>query len=211
MYNDFRVKGEKKDMKFYNVTFNLADNRDILTPCIPDSAGTDEDKTIPRVCLTDSIEHCIQAIATGNREVYKGAQFIVREADIKSDEKLVHPRFLKELNYVPDALENNEYWYLNPIKVKRYICKIESFDYEFELAWSCISRKQCLDAIGKYMSIKRFVKYKTSKGIYNAFCRYCTEHKKWDWEDSIWEDLAMLPWAQTTKIYNLKYKVIKQF
>ena len=198
-------------MKFYNVTFNLNDNKGVLIPCIPDSAGNGENKTIPRVCLTDSVEHCIQAIASGNREVHKGAKFIVRETDIPTTRaELINPRFLKEQGYVPDALENKEYWYLKPVEFKRYLCEIVSFDYEFDLAWSCISRKQCLDAISKYMNINRFTKYKTSLGVYNAFSRYCNQNKKYDEYDNVWDDLAMIPWAQKTKIYNLKYKVLKQ-
>lgn len=197
-------------MIFYNVTFNLNDTRDVLHPCIPESAAKDENKTIPRVCMTDSVEHCMQAIAVGNRDVQSGSKFILRKINIKSDDGLINPRFLKETSYVYDAMENNEYWYLHPVKTENYLCEIISFDYEFDLAWSCISRKQCLDAVAKYMNIKRFTRYKTSKGIYKAFCNYCTEHKLWDWEDGIWDDLAMLPWAQKTRIYNLKYKVIKQ-
>ena len=208
-------------MKFYNISFNLKNTNNVLVPAIPDSAGTDENKTIKRVCITDSIEHCMQAVASANREMCKGAKFIVREVDIPLNrEKLVHPRFLKEQRYVPDALENNEYWYLEQLRCNMYLCEIDSFDYEFTISWSCITREQILNVIKKYTKTKRFEKYKTSQGVYNAFCRYINEKTQFAIEgtrnvyynmyDEVWDDLVELPWAQKTKIYNLRYKVLKQ-
>ena len=209
-------------MKFYNVTFNLADNRNVLTPCIPDSAGNDENKIIKRVCITDSVEHCMQAIASVNREMCAGAKFIVREAELPlTKETLVHPRFLKEQGYVPDALENNEYWSLEPVKFKLYLCELEYFDSDFTVAWSCVTRNQILNILTKYIKTKRFDRYKTSKGIYNAFCKFINEKTQFASEkqrvyyynmyDSVWDDLVELPWAQKTELTNIKYKVVKQF
>lgn len=197
-------------MKLYNVSFNLNNLSDSMIPMIPDSAGDDENKTIPRVCLCDTIEHCMQAIASCNRNLEKGAYFILREVEINlSDKALVKPDYLKQTGYVPDALENNEYWYLKPLKAKVTKHVVISFNYEFELAYSCISREQILTIISKYMRAKRFERYKTSKGIHNAFGRYCNEHQLWSETDAVWEDLAMLPWAQKTGIYGLKHKEIK--
>ena len=197
-------------MTLYSITFDLTDTRTEFIPTIPETAGDTENKTIPRICMSDSVEKCISAIASCNRNMQKGSQFIVRVFNIPNTDNLVSPRFLKESGYVPDALENNEYWYIKPIKATLYLCRVESFDYEFTLAWSCITREQCISLIEKYTNNKRFRRYKTSKGAYNAFMNWCNKYHKWDEMDNIWEDLAMLPWAQRTEIYNLKSTVIKQ-
>ena len=220
MYNEFKVKGEK-EMKFYNVSFNLNNLNSVLVPAIPESAGTDENKTIPRVCLTDSIGHCMQAIASGNREMCKGTKFIVREVDIPLTKKsLYNPKFLKTTGYVPDALENNEFWSLEPLKFKMYICELEHFDCDFTVSWSCVTREQILGIINRYVKTKRFNRYKTSQGIYNAFCNFISEKTRFATEkmrnyyynmyDEVWEDIVELPWAQKTELTNIQYKVIKQ-
>lgn len=208
-------------MKLYNVSFNLNNLNNVLLPAIPDSAGDTENKTIKRVCLADSIEHCMQAIASDNREMCNGAKFIVREVDIPLTKKsLVHPRFLKERGYVPDALENNEYWYLEPVKFKMYLCELEHFDSDFTVSWSCITREQILNIVTKYIKTKRFDRYKTSKGIYNAFCKFINEKTQFATEtqrckyyniyDEVWEDLVGLPWAQKTELTNIRYKILKE-
>lgn len=50
-------------MHFYNITFDIEDDNKMLYPYIPGTAGDNEDKTTPRVCLCDSVAHCMQAIA----------------------------------------------------------------------------------------------------------------------------------------------------
>lgn len=197
-------------MKLYNVTFDLNNTNNVLTPAIPESAGNGENKEIKRVCLTDSIEHCFQAIASCNREIRKGAKFIIKEVDVEEDELLITPDFLFKEGYVPDALENNEYWYLDTLKAKVSIAEIEFFEYEFALAFSCIPKEKCLEAISKYTSIEKFKNYKTSKEMYESFVGWADSEKKYNLSDEIFEDLAMIPWAQTTKIYNLKYKEIER-
>jgi len=214
-------------MKFYNISFNLKNTNNILVPTVPESAGTGENKTIKRVCLADSIEHCMQAVASANREMCKGAKFIVREVDIPLTKKtLVHPRFLKERGYVPDALENNEYWSLEPLKFKMYLCELEHFDSDFTVSWSCITREQILGILRKYTSrsgfrtTKRFERYKTSQGIYNAFCKFINEKTRFATEqgrityyemyDTVWEDIVELPWAQKTELTNIRYRVLKE-
>ena len=204
------VEGKIK-MKLYNITFNLKDTRKILESAIPDSAGTVENKTIKRVCLTDSIEHCMQAIAVGNRYIANGAKFIVREVNIpKNANALIHPNQLYKNNLVPDALENNEFWYLHSIKCKTYLCEIIHFDFEHDLAFSCIQANDARLIINKYVPELKLGRYKNSKNMYDAFCNYVNKHCLWNEFDSVWDDLAELPWAQTTKITGLQYKIISK-
>ncbi|MBO5390052.1 MAG: hypothetical protein J6A59_18320 [Lachnospiraceae bacterium] len=195
-------------MKLYNVSFDLNNTNQILKPCIPYSVAADEDKTIPRVCLAKSPAHCMQAIATDTRQVYVGSNFILRTVDIKEDsDYIINPQVLFDRKYVPDALENLEYWSLKPVKCKVQHCVIEYFDYEREIAWSCIKLEDCWRIIKRF-SGKEFNRCKSAKTMYNAFSNWATENKQWEMLDDVWDTIAMLPWAQTTKIYNLKYRVL---
>ena len=193
-------------MTLYNVTFNIKDKRNILEPSIPDSAGDGENKTIKRVCLTDSIAHCMQAIAVGNRDIRVGATLIIREVSLKNLDKklLISPRELKERGLVPDALENNEFWYLGKVKFKCITCKIVDFDAEIDLAWTCIPIQSCREIIKKYIPKFPVYRYKITKNLYEAAMQYCNKHQLWDTEDNVWDELAMIPWAQKRSIEDLK-------
>lgn len=196
-------------MKLYNITFNLNDTRSILIPSIPETAGEGENKTIKRVCFTDSVKNSIQALAHCNREVTKGVKFIVREIEVHDKESgVIGPKVLKNKGLVPDALENNEYWILKPVQCKVYKCILGKFDYDFTLAWTCISREQCLNIISKYTSIDKFRKYRKSETVYMAFCIWANKNREDDIFDAVWEDLAQLPWAQKTELTHLEYTKI---
>lgn len=199
-------------MILYNVSFNLHNTRNRMLPAIPSSTADDEDRTTQRICLTDSVEHCMQAIAVGNRKVEIGAHFILRVVDIsKNDTNLIIPILLKQSNKVPDALENSEYWYLKPKKAKVYLCEIQDFSYERGIAWTCITPEQCRNTIYKHFTGIKLERFKSSEVIFNNFVRYTNKHHLWDLQDEVWEDMIELPWAQKTTIYNMKYKIIKDF
>ena len=199
-------------MKLYNVTFNMKDKRSVIEPSVPESAGNGENKTIKRICLTDSIEHCMQAIAVCNREIREGATFILREVDTKylDNKLLIKPKELKENGLVPDALENNEYWYIGKIMFNRKVCKIVKFSAEIDLAWTCIPIQSCKDIVKKYLPAFPVNRYKVSKNLYEAAMTYCNEHKLWNEEDAIWDDLAMVPWAQKRRIDYVKTVLVKE-
>lgn len=198
-------------MRLYNVTFNMQDKRRVLEPSVPESAGSGEDKTIKRICLADSVEHCMQAIAVGNRDIREGATFILREVDTKDLDKklLIKPKELKEKGLVPDALENNEYWYLGKIKFNRVACKIVEFDAEIDLAWTCIPIKACRSVVKKYLPNFPVNRYKITKNLYESAMDYCNKHKLWNESDAIWDELAMVPWAQKRRINHVKMLLIK--
>lgn len=189
-------------MTLYNVTFNIKDNRSILEPTIPDSAGDGENKTIKRVCLTDSVSHCMQAIAVGNRDIRVGASIIVRKVDTKylDTSLLIKPKELKERGLVPDALENNEYWYLSAVNVKCGKYQIVNFDAEIDLAWTCININDCKEIIRKYLPLLNIERYRNTKNLYEYAMCYCNKYRLYDIQDIIWDELAMLPWAQKRSI-----------
>lgn len=195
-------------MKLYNVSFNLNNRSNIIEPSIPESTAAGEDRTFKRVCLADSVEHCIQAIASNNRDIRVGAQIIVRSVDIKNLYKklLVDPQTLFNKKLVPDALENNEYWYLSRVKFETALYIIMDFQVEYELAWSLIDINYCREVVHRYLPNIQVNRYKISENLYNAAMDECGRTNNWDAEDKIWDALAEIKSAQKVSIYNIKLK-----
>jgi hypothetical protein len=154
------------------------------------------------------------ALSVARRDICTGARFIARvfEADNK-DKNVISPKVLKKNNFVPDALEHNEYWYLDKAKCKVYLCEIDEFDYALELAWSCISAEQVRNMIkgyGERYWIPSLERYKSSEACYNAYIRMAEHRGWWSVVDRLWDDLTELPWAQTVKITDFDFKILKQ-
>lgn len=198
-------------MKLYNVTFCLEDNRTVLDPVVPETAGDGEDNTISRVCFTDSVAHCMQALASSHRTFEKDVRFLVREVEInENDSYLVSPKTLRDSGLVPDALENNEYWYKQPIECEISLCEIKNIDCSFEIAWTCISQESCLSIVSKYVPEALFSKANSSEETYDIFTEWCNQHQKWDEMDQAWDELVELPWAQLTKVSNFEYETMEK-
>lgn len=201
-------------MKLYNVTFDLDDTRKILVPTIPKSAASNENKTIPRVCLTDSIEHCIQAIAPYNRDIRVGAKIIVREIDIDhlDQDKLITPYDLYKQEWVPDALENEEYWYLGTIEFYTTVHEITDFHASHALALSCIKIEDCEKIINKYVPEFDTSQYGSTRELYETAMKYCCKmedsghYEYFEYEDNIWDDLESLPWSRKIEIEDIQLK-----
>lgn len=189
----------------YNVTFRLEDKSKHLVPCIPYTAAEDEDKETKRVCFADSIEHCIAAIGSYYRDLYTGCLIVVRsvdEADLDQS-KIVTDQELFNAGKVPDALETGECWYLNEIDIKREVYKINSFDYEYALAFTCIKREDLARLIDEYNPESPM---KCRESVEQAYNRTVGELQgKGFYDDSdLFEDrVSELPWAQRIKISNL--------
>lgn len=196
-------------MKLYNVTYNLEDMSTMLIPKIPHSAGDGEDKIIRRVCLSDSLEHCLQAFGSAYRDLANGVCILIREVEVDEDDMyLINPSTLKEYGKVPDALENNEYWYLKPIICNVKMAEIIDADTEFTIAWTCVPIEKCKEIVSMYSNIDGS-KYKDSEELYNVFMDWANENKKWNEMDEVYEKLLEIPWTQKTAIENLKVKYLQ--
>ena len=195
-------------MKLYNVSFDVNNTDRVLKPRIPESAADVENKTIERVCLADSVAHCIQAIASDNREIKVGTKIIVRavESSHLSSKWLVSPETLFSRGLVYDALENNEYWYLKPLAFNMALCTITDFDADFTLAWSLIKIEDCKRIVHKYLPNMQVNRYRVSKNLYEAAMRECNRTHNWDAEDEIWDALAELPYSQKIELSKLKLR-----
>lgn len=208
-------------LTFYHVSFDTENKDNYFIPKIPQSAASDEDKVTPRICLAKDVEHCIQAISA-SRELYIGSKFILRSVTIpENDKNLIDPETLFINNLVPDATENNEYWYLKPLKFNVSLCEIKDFKFEHVIAWEPLDFKDVKRIIETH--IPEF-KYSFSslhpKDVYeeamsfinkniNALEQGSDEWIKWcEIDDAIYDEIVDLPWAQKIEINDLNINVL---
>ncbi len=196
----------------YNVTFNLNDLNDILVPCVPYSVaeGCGEDSCTKRVCLSDSIERCLTAIGSSFRDIHAGAELLVRSVDVNrlDRSKLISYDQLYSSGKVPDAMETHEYWYLDTIHVILQLCRIDGFCYEHVINWTCLKADDVRSIISKYVDINA-VYGDTALSAYNSASEILNDLKMYEAYDSMYDEIALLPWAQGFKICDLKLTVLK--
>ena len=203
-------------MKLYRVSFDKSASLDrTFVPMIPESAGLDEDKTIRRVCLSSSIEGCLQAIPRGGKDISVGAELIIYEADIDaSDENLIFPEEVRE--YVPDALENDEFWYMKELPMTGTVITLTNFDYSCELAFTAVDEDdfiaRMLDTVSeeayKYLEKVSDIMFDDSIILgarYHNVIDYLFKIKEYKLVDDIEDAVALTPWAQAVKFSNVEY------
>lgn len=190
----------------YNVTFRLNDESEYLVPKVPYTAAPDEDRVTKRICFADTIEHCLQAI--GHRDLYEGCYIVVRSVDENGLDpfKLVTPEELFDTGKVPDALENNEYWYLDEVAVNREIYMVEHFDYEHGIAFTCIRKDDMAALVEKYVPDRPFKRNEGMEQAYDRVVGYLQGNGMYEESDSFEDEVAELPWAQMVRISNLQMR-----
>lgn len=183
-------------MKLYNVTFR-PEHKSVLVPKIPMCPMPKEDNVTPRVCLTDSISNCIQALPEEHRDVHEGATIEVREVIIRNPSKLLTPMELYTSGRVPDALENQEYWYLGNVVVRSYTTTIVSFQYKYTISWSMVSTEDINNIILNLTG--RRLQGETAKAIYDL----AYEVLPTDTFEALDDEIGNIPYAQKIEIQNV--------
>lgn len=122
----------------------LNENELLFTPRIPKTASLWENKKIPRICLSETIEGCIKAIIhchiqpellrCQNQDKDKLLLYVYEPETSPSNEYLLTSKTIKEKKYVNDADHTHEVWILKPTKMKLHtILEVtnvkESFDW----------------------------------------------------------------------------------
>ena len=104
-------------MQFYHVSYDRVPK---FVLRVPKNRLYGEDDVTPRICLSTSIEQCVNAKPFSAQALYLAREFglamalyvyTFRSEDIPEG-RLLGPEGLVDL--VPDALESNEYWLLDP-------------------------------------------------------------------------------------------------
>ena len=105
-------------MKLYHVSYDRIPQFELR---IPRDRLPGEDSRIPRICLSTSVERCINAKPSQGQALYTAQQYGLRTAlyiyefdssDIPAD-KLIGPEELKRQFGVVDARVNGEHWLLD--------------------------------------------------------------------------------------------------
>ncbi len=157
-------------IKLYHVTVDYTHEPDykIFQPRIPKSAPKREgicftdftQKLYQRVCLSDSIEGCINAIKDGIYYIRDDNIIKVYEIEVPIDEKLKFPNDLHENYNVKDADCTHEHWYMGNLFLKGRLYEVtdwlEDFyytvdDYERDIFIRNILENNNVD--DKYISI----------------------------------------------------------
>lgn len=109
-------------IKLYHISYDLSEPLEkTFIPKIPGNPEFGEDESICRICLSDSIEGCINAAEDKLWDKQKNniTTIIVWEKQFDlSDEKLKSWEYLYENNLVSDAALTHEYWYLDQLNMK---------------------------------------------------------------------------------------------
>lgn len=108
-------------MVLYHVSKITDKKIEKFVPRIPKERLPKENSTIKRICMSSSLEGCLSAVPWGQDAVdaideYGTMLYRVHLFKIdKNDKNLITPQQLKENKYVPDAMTNQEYWYMQEI------------------------------------------------------------------------------------------------
>lgn len=210
---DYLLSKAEGSNTLYNVTFDITDQSTVLSPRVPYSVADDEDNDTCRVCLSDSIEKCIEAIGPCNRDFCIGQTIVVRSVKVKDldQEKLIGYNDLYLSGKVPDAPYTHEYWYLDELPVERKVFLVKGFTYEHCLAWELIKLKDVMKISCKYCddSVRRMVY--TAKDLYDKVCRSLEMQKLYDTYDRFTEEIESLPWAQACRVSDLILEECTEF
>lgn len=115
-------------------------------PRIPHYRASEEDKTTPRISLSNSIEGCLTAVPWGNSRLeqifWEYGSFLIRVYEFKLSEmdtqKLLTPEYLYYTDKVRDANVTKEYWYLDAlIPSKTYLIDLSDYSEDSEGWVSC--------------------------------------------------------------------------
>lgn len=115
----------------YHTSYDLGEPLfKMFVPKIPHNPETGEDNTQARICLSDSIEGCINAMEfqssiASNKQIIP---IVVWEKEFSFDDPFLRDwKFLYEQDLVPDAALTHEYWYLTSIHMKGSHYKITNY------------------------------------------------------------------------------------
>ncbi|MBR6618760.1 MAG: hypothetical protein IKK85_00280 [Clostridia bacterium] len=122
-----------RKIKLYHISYDTSEPLDKeFVPKIPKNCATGENESIERICLSDSIEGCINA-AEDNLRNYEDADkaiIVVWEKEFSfPDDKLMCWPYLYENNFVPDAALTHEYWYLEKVRMQGSFYEISNINH----------------------------------------------------------------------------------
>lgn len=225
-------------MRFYHVSdmscreLQQAGKRKLFVPRVPAelSEELDEDKIMPRVCLSTSVSKCLQAIGFGAKV---GNPITVFAIDLDKDNPgLVFPDDLVRTGRVRDAIENQEHWYTQPLEMRGASYVITKCKVERAIAWSALRSADVLriarDTAEELCITDEFdwgcLDGLDAKGIYenitgqngllissemNKSCVFEEDDVYCSFEDKLYDCVVELDWAQLLRITDVSIEMPK--
>lgn len=119
-----------KSVKLYHISYNcLEPSYKEFIPKIPDNTIRGENESIARICLSDSIEGCLNA-AEDHMGIFdkenRGVIMVWEKEFSLEDPKLITWMELYEEGLVPDAAITHEYWYLQNVFMNGSLYEIKN-------------------------------------------------------------------------------------
>ena len=116
-------------MKMYHISLDIFKNIEVFVPRIPESRLKNEDSTIPRVCISNSLENCLTGLtymskyykritddSETNFSLFDGdCSRILKVYEFEVENNLISFKELHNRNLVPDAMITEEYWSLTEL------------------------------------------------------------------------------------------------
>lgn len=193
-------------MKYlYHVSFDAKPGLHHFIPRIPDVDHTEyEDTSIPRICFSDSILKCISALSPANRNMREGALIAIYKMPFPISD-FVTPKELYEKHLVYDALEHNEYWYLEPIDLVGTVYCIINFNYEHAIGFTTIERYKFLQILRTHVPSHAVIDERIgdNKSLYESVTKQLWNDEYFTEIDAIDDALAELHYAQRIEIFSL--------
>lgn len=126
-------------MKFYHVSREIFKSIAKFTPKIPEHMLNDENATIDRICVSNSIVNCLNGIyyeynyghkfffSSLDNEEFDIPNMLLKVYEIEVNNEIVlSPREINQ--YVSDSIITQEYWIMEDIQpIKEYLIDIKSY------------------------------------------------------------------------------------
>lgn len=147
------------------------DDREVtkFIPRIPSNGAGSENKSIPRVCLSDSVAGAISAIPDGMDMIGEDPINLYKVRLAINDPMLIGYEDLYNKGLVPDALITHEYWYTAELKTKATPIVVNSFEDDFKYIADEVDRGRIYAGIGKYTTVGENILYLIDKIGINDF------------------------------------------
>lgn len=201
-------------MKYYHVSFDLQLTK-LFEPRVPKVETLPEDKNIPRICFSPTIEQCLQALSYDKRRfICNDSKFVLFtiDTDNLSESEWYSNEIITQSKWVFDAVETGEIWLLKPKQLKGELCVLDSFELVPTVLFSQVNSKDVLHIACSlsqsnsrcYQSINCIGR--STKEVYETVIRIAVHHKDYSVVDNILEEIGMQnKFVQTCEFRNVKY------
>lgn len=193
-------------MKVYHITTDCSNPKIMqFIPRVPETASEKEDKETPRICLATSVANCIKAHSMRSEILFNGRCIRVYSTVVAkyNYKDFIPPIYLYKNALVFDAIENQECWCTKPITMDSAVYRVDDFQYEHAINWSCVSIEKLQDLAVKY-GVKDLPFVDNSKDLYDYISSVLNEEKRYEDYDGLYEDIVFDWTCQSCTISNLK-------